>query len=66
MILADELESIMNPRGLGVVIKAKHHCMTWRGVKEEASEMVTSVVRGSLREHAFKTEFFNLIKSQGF
>jgi GTP cyclohydrolase I len=66
IILANELESIMNPKGLGVVIKAKHHCMTWRGVKEEASEMVTSVMRGALREDTLKTEFFNLIKSQGF
>lgn len=66
IILANELEQIMNPKGLGVVIKAKHHCMTWRGVKEEASEMVTSVMRGALREDTLKTEFFNLIKSQGF
>lgn len=66
IILANELEEIMNPKGLGVVIRAKHHCMTWRGVKEEASEMVTSVMRGALREDTLKTEFFNLIKSQGF
>jgi len=66
IILANELEDIMKPKGLGVVIKAKHHCMTWRGVKEEASEMVTSVMRGALREDTLKTEFFNLIKSQGF
>lgn len=65
-ILADELESIMNPKGLGVVIKAKHHCMTWRGVKEESSEMVTSVVRGVMRQDTLKNEFFNLIRSQGF
>lgn len=66
IILANELEEIMKPKGLGVVIKAKHHCMTWRGVKEEMSEMVTSVMRGALREETLKTEFFNLIKSQGF
>jgi len=66
IILANELESIMKPKGLGVVIKAKHHCMTWRGVKEDASEMVTSVMRGSLREETLKSEFFSLIKSQGF
>lgn len=66
IILANELEEIMKPKGLGVVIRAKHHCMTWRGVKEEASEMVTSVMRGALREDTLKMEFFNLIKSQGF
>ena len=66
IILANELEDIMKPKGLGVVVRAKHHCMTWRGVKEEASEMVTSVMRGALREDTLKNEFFNLIKSQGF
>lgn len=67
IILADELEKIMEPKGLGVVIKAKHHCMTWRGVEQERSEMVSSVMRGGLREDpALKAEFFDLIKAQGF
>jgi GTP cyclohydrolase I len=67
IILADELEKIMAPQGLGVVIKAKHHCMTWRGVEEEQTEMVSSVMRGGLRDDpALKAEFFNLIKAQGF
>lgn len=67
IILADELEKIMEPQGLGVVIKAKHHCMTWRGVEEERAEMVSSVMRGGLRDDpALKAEFFNLIKAQGF
>lgn len=67
IILADELERIMEPQGLGVVIKAKHHCMTWRGVEEEQAEMVSSVMRGGLRnDPALKAEFFSLIKAQGF
>ena len=66
VILANELETVMKPKGLGVVIRAKHHCMTWRGVKEEDSEMVTSIIRGELREHNLKSEFFDLIKAQGF
>lgn len=65
-ILADELEKVMDPIGLGVVIKAKHHCMTWRGVKEEDSSMITSVMRGELQKDTLKNEFFNLIKLQGF
>jgi GTP cyclohydrolase I len=67
VILADELESILKPKGLGIVIKAKHHCMTWRGVEEQDSTMVSSLVRGNLREDkSLKKEFFDLIKSQGF
>ena len=66
IILANELENALEPEGLGVVIKARHHCMTWRGVKEESASMVTSVVRGIMQTPAIKAEFFNLIKSQGF
>lgn len=67
VILADEIESLIKPRGLGIVIKAKHHCMTWRGVKESSTSMINSIVRGDLRtEESLKKEFFNIIKGQGF
>jgi GTP cyclohydrolase I len=67
IMLADEIESLISPVGLGIVIKAKHHCMTWRGVKETSNTMVNSVVRGSLRENvSMKKEFFDLIQGQGF
>lgn len=67
IMLADELESLIKPKGLAIVIKAKHHCMTWRGVKEKDVSMVSSVVRGAFREYpALKSEFFEIIKGQGF
>jgi GTP cyclohydrolase I len=67
VLLADELESLLKPKGLGVVIKAAHHCMTWRGVEEEQSQMITSVVRGEmLQDDSLKAEFFQLIRAQGF
>ena len=45
--LADELEgAIEAPRALAVVIRAKHLCCGWRGVKDDASLMTTSVMRG--------------------
>lgn len=67
VLIANELEDLLSPRGLGVVIKATHHCMTWRGVEEEGSKMITSVVRGSMmNDESLKQEFFTLIKGQGF
>lgn len=67
IMLADEIESLISPIGLGIVIRAKHHCMTWRGVKETSNTMVNSVVRGELRDNiSMKNEFFELIKGQGF
>lgn len=67
VMLADEIERLINPIGLGIVVKAKHHCMTWRGVKENDVSMVNSIVRGALRnDPSLKTEFFDIIKGQGF
>ncbi len=62
MILADELERLVQPKGLIVVVKADHYCMKWRGVREPDCSMVTSVVRGELRDDPYqKAEFFKLI-----
>lgn len=60
--LADELEALMQPKGLGLIIKAKHLCTSWRGVKDPASEMTTSVVRGCFVDNlSVKTEFLSLV-----
>ena len=65
IILADEIESLCEPEGLGIVLKAQHYCMKWRGVKEPEASMVNSVVRGSFRSNAsMKKEFFDLIRNQ--
>lgn len=65
--LADLLEELIKPRGLAVVINARHSCMTWRGVMEHGTTMTSSVTRGILREApASRSEFFRLISSQGF
>lgn len=68
VMLADEIESLINPKGLVIVIKATHMCMTWRGVREQqSSSMINSVVRGVFENDASaKSEFFELIKAQGF
>lgn len=61
--LADEIEGLIQPLGLGVVVKARHLCMTSRGVREPAAEMTTSVMRGILREDArARSEFFELLR----
>ena len=43
--IADEIEKQTEAKGVAVVIKAKHFCMSARGVKEHDSDMLTSVVR---------------------
>lgn len=65
--LADEIERLIRPQGLAVVVKAEHMCMTWRGVRDTGSKMVTSIMRGCLRDNAAaRAEFMEAIKGQGY
>lgn len=65
MILADEIEKLCEPQGLGIIIKAEHYCMKLRGVKEPQCSMVNSVVRGDFRhDPSLKQEFFELVRQQ--
>ena len=62
--IADEIEKQTEAKGVAVVIKAEHFCMTARGVKEHESEMLTSVVRGDfLKIEHLKAEFFSLLNN---
>jgi len=65
--IADFLTELLDPKALGVVIKAKHYCMIARGVNsdEDKSEMVTSVMRGYLLEEMnLRQEFLKLIETR--
>jgi GTP cyclohydrolase I len=65
--LADEIEKIITPKALAVVVKAQHMCMSWRGVRDTGSSMTTSVMRGLFRNDiAAREEFLSIIKGQGF
>jgi GTP cyclohydrolase I len=46
--IADLLQSTLDPRGVGVLIRAAHHCMSTRGVKIHGSVTTTSAMRGAL------------------
>ncbi|MDX2203121.1 MAG: GTP cyclohydrolase I [Hyphomicrobiaceae bacterium] len=60
--LADILMDRVKPDGLAVVMSADHFCMHWRGVKDTASKMKNSVMRGSfLKDAALRREFLSLI-----
>lgn len=62
VMLADEIEAAIAPKGLAVLVRASHLCMTWRGVLEHEAEMTTSVVRGAFRDDATaRAEFFALV-----
>lgn len=62
--LADLLEKKCEPKGLGLVVRAKHMCMTWRGVQEhDNAVMTTSVMRGLLLTNGTaRSEFLSFVK----
>lgn len=60
--VADWLTDHLQPRAVGVVIRAEHTCMTLRGVHATGSTTVTSTLLGTLRTDArSRQEFFSLI-----
>jgi GTP cyclohydrolase I len=60
--IADLVEAETEAEGVAVVVKAEHMCVTHRGVREHASDMTTSVLRGVLRENTdTRAEFFRLL-----
>src|SRR5690242_20549943 len=60
--LADQLVGMVKPDGLAVVMEADHFCMHWRGVKDNASKMTNSVMRGVFLENGhLRREFLSLI-----
>lgn len=60
--LADNFMERVRPDGLAIVMEADHFCMQWRGVKDNTSKMINSVMRGSfLKDPALRREFLSLI-----
>ena len=63
--LAHMLEQKLKPAGLAVVMEADHFCMQWRGVKDNDSKMINSVMRGEFLENSnLRREFLSLIEKR--
>ena len=48
--VAQAIEDVLRPRGVGVVIEAVHLCMMMRGVEKQNSSTITSALRGQFRD----------------
>jgi GTP cyclohydrolase I len=60
--MAELLTDKVRPDGLAVVMEADHFCMHWRGVKDDKTKMINSVMRGSfLKDHTLRREFLSLL-----
>lgn len=60
--IAESIDTILQPQGVGVILQASHLCMALRGVKTPAS-MITSSMLGAMRTEATtRSEFLKLIE----
>jgi GTP cyclohydrolase I len=59
--IANVIEQVLKPRGVGVLVRATHHCMTARGVHKPEADLVTSRMIGCLRDHSeLRQEFLSM------
>lgn len=64
--IAQCIDDVLKPRGVGVVIEAVHQCMTTRGVHKRGVSMVTSTLLGSFRsDPSTRAEFLALVRGHG-
>lgn len=60
--VVDYLMEVLEPKGVGCVLKAQHMCMEMRGVKKHNTFTTTSALRGVFLDKPIKDEFIKLIK----
>ncbi|MGA2416412.1 MAG: GTP cyclohydrolase I FolE [Candidatus Sulfotelmatobacter sp.] len=63
--IAETIQRVIEPQGVGVVIEARHLCMMMRGVEKQHSAAVTSSMLGCFRnEQETRSEFLSLIRQR--
>ena len=62
--VAEAIQEILDPKGVGVVVVSEHSCMTMRGVNTPGSRLTTSHLLGEVRDDPrTRQEFFDLVHS---
>jgi GTP cyclohydrolase I len=63
--IAETIADVLQPKGVGVVIEAEHHCMTLRGVNTPGARLSTSSLLGEVRsDQRTRQEFFRLARGE--
>jgi len=63
--IAETIQKVIEPQGVGVVVEARHLCMMMRGVEKQHSAAVTSSMLGCFRnEEETRSEFLSLIRQR--
>jgi GTP cyclohydrolase I len=64
--VAQTIQEIIEPLGVGVVCEARHFCMMMRGVEKQHSSAMTSAMLGAFRERKeTRDEFLALVNHRG-
>jgi GTP cyclohydrolase I len=62
--IAEKLKLFAKTPNVAVIVKAEHHCMTSRGVREHENDMVTAVMHGAFKtDPSLKKEFYDIFGS---
>jgi GTP cyclohydrolase I len=62
MQIAETLETVLQPKGVAVVVESIHLCMMMRGVQSQNASAITSSIRGEFeRDPKTRAEFMDLI-----
>mgnify|MGYP003309556362 CR=1 FL=1 len=60
--IANCINDVLKPKGVGVVVEGMHHCMTTRGIHKSGVAMMTSQLLGDFRsDPRTRAEFLNII-----
>ena len=63
--IAEALSAVLAPKGVGVVVEARHLCMEMRGVERPGGQMITSCMLGTFRrDPRTRAEFLDLVKGK--
>ena len=62
--IAETINDVIAPKGVGVVVQARHMCMEMRGVEKTHSTTTTSSLKGLFLKSNTRKEFFDIINAQ--
>jgi len=62
--IADAIQDVISPQGVGVIIEARHLCMMMRGVEKQNSSTVTSAMVGVFQKQNTRNEFLALVRER--
>jgi GTP cyclohydrolase I len=60
--IANTINDVLKPQGVGVIMRATHHCMTTRGVHKPDTDLITSRMLGCFRDNPLtRQEFLTMV-----